>query len=192
MAATPRPGKPTLSLLAGFLVLVATLAGTLALARRDHREVPAYRLIRSVNAFHIISPEDVGITTVAAGSEPAPAKSVVGRLMLHSGKPGKTLHEDDLGVPPPPTVLVPNARIIGIPVSSAQAMAGRIEQGSTVILTMSEPPHEALYATLLDLIAQSKDGDPQYVMVIAVANASDGQLSQMALGRVAVTVAARR
>ena len=192
MGAAPRLARPTLSLLVGVLVLVATVLGTLVLIERDQGVVPAYRLIRSVSAFHIIASEDVEIANVRQGSGAAPATSVLGRLMLHSGRAGDTLYEGDLGSTSPEGAIVSGGKIVGIPATAAQAMAGRLERGSRVVVTMSESPNESLDATLLDLVSEANGSDRPYVMLVAVVNATDSQLSQLASGRVAVSVSARR
>jgi hypothetical protein len=181
-----------LSLLVGVLVLVATVVGTLVLARRDQGELPAYRLVRSVGAFHIIALEEVEIASVAEGSGDAPATSVLGRIVLHSARPGDTLLEADLGSTPRPGAIVSGGTIVGIPATTAQAMAGRLERGSSIVITMSEPPHDSLDATLLDLTTDANGSDRPYVMLVAVVKASDIQLTQLASGRVAVSVSALR
>jgi hypothetical protein len=175
--------------MAGLLLLAMTVAGTYALSQRPRESIAAYRLKVIVPAFHVLTPEDVEITTVEQPKDGRGfASAVIGRYAMKALQTGKFVLLSDVGPDIPASTLKDASIIIGVPASSAEALAGRLSAGSLVRIESTKVPGRTYDARLLSVDKSNASAERPYVLVMALPATAGPILPELSAGDVVVTV----
>jgi hypothetical protein len=182
--------RPRLSLAVGVILLLLTAAGTMSLVARSHPQVRVFRMLRAVPAFHLIRDTDVTPDLIDSSSDgdPTQAPEVVGHFTLRPLPKYAPVKITDIGPSVPAQLSNPRSTVVGVPLSSAQTMNGRIAAGDTVRLTAIDPPHQSMTTTVLAADRAASPTEDPFILVILVSAQDVAMIGPLSRGAVLVTM----
>lgn len=168
---------------------VLTIVGTLWLWQNGRATIAVYELKAALPAFQVLKASDVVITTATPPkSGTAFASGVVGKYTTRDLAAGEPILTTDVGPEIDSTVVNDGAVIMGVPASSAQALAGRLGVGSRVLIASDEAPSRSYEIVLLSVDKTSSSSEKPYVLVMAVPKVATSLLPLLGTGDFILTV----
>lgn len=182
--------RPRLSLIAALVLLLITVSGTLFLSWRQRPQLGAFELVRDVPAFHLIRDTDVAPRLVENRDQQSSpiANEVVGHYTLKHLAKGTTALAKDIGPVVPDDLLGQTSTVVGVPLTSAQSMNGRLSPGDVLLVTPRFGPNKSETVHVLAVDRAASGSESPFVVIVLVATHDETLIASLGKGDVTVSM----